>query len=152
MPSPPFSPIFTNFPKSPKDFIKPSDRNSQILKKQMRPMGKAKHFLHKKRVVHSTDSSSWREKVDYCGGGVGLMIIDMTKLDCYAIWRIVRVLMHKKSRNLHFWVDIFRYFFRLEVSFGDCFQEGAQKFEAGKTYFRSILYPYLREGYRKGEN
>ena len=60
--------------------------------------------------------------------------------------------MHKKCRNLHFWVDIFRYFFRLEVSFGNCFQEGAQKFEAGKTYFRSILYPYLREGYRKGEN
>ena len=33
---------------------------------------------------------------------------------------------------------------------GKYFLQGAQKFEPGNIYFRSILYPYLREGLRKG--
>ena len=59
---------------------------------------------------------------------------------------IVRQLMHKNCRNLHFLIEIFRYDFLIGISFGYCFQQGAQKFEVGKTYFWPSQDPYLNMG------
>ena len=52
--------------------------------------------------------------------------------------------MHRKWRNLHSLLDIFRYDFQIDVFFGDCFQEGAQKFDLGKTYFPSNAFKVLK--------